>query len=110
MVTIYNKKMARELPDILSFDWDRGNRDKNNKKHGVTDRESEELFFNTPVVMLEDPTHSLLEERFAAFGKTDQGRKLVIVFTIRGPLIRVISARSMSREERTFYEKYEANS
>jgi len=43
--------------------------------------------------------------RWAAFGKTDAGRRLTVIFTKRDNLIIVISARNMSRKERTFYEK-----
>jgi uncharacterized DUF497 family protein len=56
------------------------------------------------LLVLEDPKHSLAEKRWAAFGKTDSGRLLVVVFTQRGSLIRVISARDMNSKERKFYE------
>jgi hypothetical protein len=39
-------------------------------------------------------------------GKTDSGRRLFVVFTIRGELVRVISARDMNRNELRSYEKY----
>jgi len=57
-----------------------------------------------PLLVLEDPKHSLAEKRWAAFGRTDSGRLLVVVFTQRGSLIRVISARDMNSRERKFYE------
>lgn len=95
--------MTVEHPEFDSFDWDNGNKDKN-QKHGVQNWECEQLFFNEPLVILDDPKHSLAEERFAAFGKTDNGRRLIIVYTIRGSSIRVISARDMNRKERDFYE------
>ncbi|MBW1785753.1 MAG: BrnT family toxin [Deltaproteobacteria bacterium] len=41
----------------------------------------------------------------AAFGRTDTGRRLTIIFTIRNDRIRIISARDMSRKERGFYEE-----
>jgi uncharacterized DUF497 family protein len=52
----------------------------------------------------EDPKHSLTKKRLAAFGRTDSGRLLVVVFTQRGILIRIISARDMNSRERKFYE------
>ena len=88
---------------FTGFDWDDGNREKN-LKHGVHAFECEQVFFNEPLVILDDPRHSMEEERFAAFGRTDQGRRLTIVFTRHGSLARVISARDMSRRERDFYE------
>jgi uncharacterized DUF497 family protein len=47
------------------------------------------------------------EKRWAAFGKTDSGRLLVVIFTRRGNLLRVISARNMNSKERKFYEENE---
>ncbi len=69
--------------------------------------EPEQLFFNRPLLMLEDSAHSESEARIHALGKTDQGRKLHMTFTLRamGTLIRVISARDMHRKERQSYEQ-----
>jgi uncharacterized protein len=89
--------------DFSGFDWDGGNREKN-LKHGVHASECEQVFFNEPLVILDDPKNSVAENRFAAFGQTDMGRMLVVVYTPRGGLIRVISARDMNRRERKFYE------
>jgi len=95
--------MASECMDFTGFEWDAGNREKN-LKHNVHASECEQVFFNEPLLLLDDPKHSLAEDRFAAFGQTDQGRKLVVVYTQRGNLLRVISARDMNRREREFYE------
>ena len=90
---------------IASFDWDKGNARKN-EKHGVSLAESEQVFFNAPLLMVEDSKHSNRERRLHALGKTDDSRLLHITFTIRhGERIRVISARDMHRKERTVYEK-----
>jgi uncharacterized DUF497 family protein len=61
---------------IRGFDWDEGNVDKNEEKHNVKWRECEQIFFNQPLLLLEDKIHSLDEERFYAFGKTDAERLL----------------------------------
>jgi hypothetical protein len=37
--------MAEVLRGIKGFEWDEGNSAKSEAKHGVTDRESEEIFF-----------------------------------------------------------------
>ena len=95
--------MRNDFPEFKGFDWDAGNRDKN-LKHGVQAGECEQVFFNQPLVVLDDPKHSIAEDRHAAFGQTDKGRQLVIVYTKRFGLLRVISARDMSRRERQFYE------
>lgn len=92
---------------ITGFDWDAGNSRKNDNKHGVTQAEAEELFFNEPLLMLPDTRHSSIEPRIHALGKTNGGRLLHVTFTLRfnGSRIRVISARDMHRKERTIYEQ-----
>ena len=88
----------------IGFDWDKGNSEKNWKKHQVSIRESEQAFFNQPIIVLEDFKHSIDESRFYLLGKTDKNRLLMIVFTISIQLIRIISARDMSEKERNIYE------
>ncbi|MGH7533671.1 MAG: BrnT family toxin, partial [Gemmatimonadales bacterium] len=70
----------------------------------VSGGECEELFFLRPLLVAPDLPHSEGEARYAALGRTTEGRQLTIVFTIRGTSIRVISARSMSRRERRLYD------
>ena len=95
-----------ELNQITGFNWDDGNARKN-EKHGVSAAEAEQVFFNAPLLVLEDGAHSQQEVRLHALGKTDDGRALHITFTLRqsGLLIRVISARDMHRKERAIYEQ-----
>ena len=71
---------------------------------GVTDRESEEIFFNKPLVVARSSKGGK-EIRYVALGKTYGSRLLTVVFTFRANRIRVISARPMSRNERKVYEK-----
>ncbi len=85
------------------FQWDKGNLLKNWEKHEVSAPECEQIFFNQPLVVAEDNKHSAKEARYFALGQTDAGRLLFIVFTVRGSLIRVISARNMSSKERKVY-------
>ena len=94
------------LSQITGFNWDDGNARKN-EKHGVSMAEAEQVFFNSPLLLLEDSAHSQQEPRVHALGKTDEGRMLHIAFTLRqtGLLIRVISARDMHRKERAVYEQ-----
>ena len=92
--------------NIIGFDWDDGN-DRKNDKHAVSMAEAEQLFFNDPLLLLEDAKHSQSESRIHALGKTDEGRMLHITFTLRkkNALIRVISARDMHKKERAYYEQ-----
>lgn len=92
---------------VAGFDWDAGNERKSADKHGVSKGEAEQVFFNQPLLVLEDDRHSLSEPRFHALGATNEARRLHITFTLRanGALIRVISARDMSVKERAVYEQ-----
>ena len=92
------------LNGITGFDWDAGNDRKSLDKHSVTRLEAEEVFFNVPILLLNDEKHSKKEPRFHALGKTDTGRLLHITFTIRANKLRVISARDMHKKEKKVYE------
>jgi uncharacterized protein len=91
------------LEDCNGFDWGAGNSSKILDRHPVTPAECEEIFSNHPVVVSEDVAHSMHEARMYALGQTDAGRLTFVAFTIRGRLIRVISARDLSRKERKVY-------
>ena len=93
-----------DLAHCSGFEWDAGNAEKNWELHRVARTESEQPFFNRPVLVTSAERHSSEETRYAALGQTNAGRLLAIVFTIRGTLISVISARDMSRRERRVYE------
>ncbi len=95
-----------DLAIITGFDWDDGNARKN-EKHGVSTAEAEQVFFNSPLLVVADAKHSEREPRLHALGRADEGRLLHISFTLRGEgrRIRVISARDMHRKERSIYEQ-----
>lgn len=91
------------FPSIEGFQWDEGNASKNWTRHRVSQTEAEQVFLNRPLIVAAAPFAG--EARQFAFGRTDAGRPLTVVFTIRGPLLRVISVRPMSRRERRGYGK-----
>jgi hypothetical protein len=95
---------AKKLRQCLGFNWDEANIDKNWLKHKVSPAECEQVFFNRPLVVQEDIVHSTTEQRFYALGRTDSKRTLFIAFTVRKNLIRVISARDVSRKEKEVYK------
>jgi uncharacterized DUF497 family protein len=98
------------LAGLEGFEWDAGNSDKNWHDHLVRQAEAEQVLLNRPVVCAADLKHTRTEARFFTLGRTDSGRHLAIVFTTRGKLVRVISARPMSRAERRAYGQVEARS
>lgn len=98
--------------DVAGFEWDPGNRSKC-QKHGVSLAAIESLFHG-PVAVFPDPAHSGSEERLKAIGRSDAGRHVLIVFTLRtredGRYLRPISARYMHQKEIEHYEKAIASS
>lgn len=92
---------------LTGFQWDAGNARKSEDKHGVSQAEAEQVFFNDPLLVVEDSLHSRHEPRCHALGITNDGRKLHVTFTLRedGTKIRVISARDMHRKERVRYDQ-----
>jgi uncharacterized DUF497 family protein len=101
-----------DLNQVEGFDWDEGNERKSEARHGVSQGEAEQVFFRTPLLMLEDIKHSQSECRFHALSTTESGRLLHITFTTRaeGKKIRVVSARDMHRKERMIYEESQGHS
>jgi hypothetical protein len=88
------------------FEWDEGNREKNQSKHGVSTSEAEEVFFDPHNQTYPDPTHSRSESRHILIGKTKNDRLLFIVYVVRNRRIRIISARDLNkRKEAKLYEE-----
>jgi len=96
-----------KLESCTRFQWDAGNAEKSRERHGVSRGECEQVFFNSPLLLAEDKVHSQSEVPYWGLGQTNAGRALFVVFTTRGDLVRVISARNMSRRERKAYEQAE---
>lgn len=90
--------MLFDTTKIVGFEWDEGNQRKSTDKHGVSQTETEQVFVNRPLLLLDDAKHSDDERRFHAYGTTHGERLLQVSFTLRreGTLIRIISARPMS--------------
>jgi uncharacterized DUF497 family protein len=100
-----DKKIKFKKP--LTFEWDKRNKDKNIHNHSVQNSESEEIFVNNPILLI-DIGHSQNENRYLAYGVTDKKRQLVIVFTLRGKLeeiIRIISSRDQDKKEKELYQE-----
>ena len=93
--------------EFTGFDWDDGNRTKC-RKHGVSIPAIEDQF-RRGLTILPDAAHSQAEQRFRGIGRTENGRAIFVVFTIRrrggDVLIRPISARYMHKKEAEHYAK-----
>jgi uncharacterized DUF497 family protein len=84
----------------MEFDWDRANTD-HIAKHGVTPAEAEQVVLCDSIDLKFEVRGG--EERVAQVGETDAGRILVVVTTMRGELIRVVTAIPGNRKLRKLY-------
>ena len=98
---------VRKLKE-LGFDWDQWNIQKNELKHGVSRLEAESVFFDPQYRLFSDIVHSIPREaRYVLFGKSIENRILMVGFTLRSQKVRIITARTASKKERTIYASEE---
>ena len=88
------------LDKIDGFDWDTANVG-HILRHAVTPFEVEEVTGRKSAVITARTIKR--EKRWKLFGKTELGRYLVVVFTIRRKLFRTVTAYEMNSRERNMY-------
>lgn len=90
----------------MKFDWDDNKAARNKEKHaGVTFQEAATVFDDPYFVVLTDDDHSVGELRYWIIGESIEGRILLVVYTERGDLVRIISARQASKQEQEVYDE-----
>ena len=89
----------------MLFEWDAEKADANVEKHGVLFEEAATVFGDPLGKIIGDPRHSVSEKRFVLMGRSDQDRLLAVMYTERRDVVRIISARSVTRRERKDYEE-----
>jgi uncharacterized protein len=93
------------VSEFIKFDWDQWSIQKNEIKHGVGRLEAESAFYDPSYKLYRDVKHSTSNEaRCILYGKSLENRVLMIGFTARGALVRMITARTASQKERRIYE------
>lgn len=85
--------------------WDKKKAIENLKKHDVSFEEAQTVFDDPLYVDFYDPDHSYDEHRFLILGESHRGRLLIVSYTERGDVVRVISAREVTDKERKHYEE-----
>ena len=95
---------------IIEFEWDEANLDKSYQKHGITLKETEEVFLDEKSFVVPDVRHSQTESRYIILGRTFEKKSLFVVFTIRKEKIRIISSRKIHKKELNKYEKAQKDS
>lgn len=89
----------------MQFDWDKNKAERNLSKHEVSFEEAKTVFDDPLYVDFYDPEHSEDEDRYPLVGQSNRGRLLIISYTERDNLIRLISAREVTKTERETYEQ-----
>jgi len=87
---------------MAEFEWDSGKAAANLRKHGVAFQDAVTVFDDEQAMTIRDPD-AAGEARFVSMGSDAAGRVLVIVFSLPGDRVRIISARRASRGERLAY-------
>lgn len=92
----------------IEFDWDEQKAIVNEQKHGVSFEEAQTVFYDEAARLSYDPDHSQAEDRYLLLGMSDLLRLLVVCHTYQQPneLIRIISARQATRQERQQYQEF----
>ena len=89
----------------MEFEWDEEKAAANLAKHEVSFNEAKTVFNDPLYVDFYDPDHSFDEHRYIIIGESRQRRLLIVSYTERDDVIRLISAREVTRSERETYEE-----
>lgn len=89
----------------MDFEWNETKAHINESKHGISFIEATEVFDDDYSSCIHDPDHSYEEHRYLLFGVSSRGNFLVVSYTERLDIIRIISARRMTNQERKAYEQ-----
>ena len=93
--------------DIIKFEWDENKNLINQKKHKISFEEAQTVFFDTEALIIDDPEHSMNEDRFIILGLSRKANLLVVCHCYResDTTIRIISARKATSTESKQYYK-----
>jgi uncharacterized DUF497 family protein len=89
----------------MQFECDERKAERNLRAHGVLFTEAETVFDDPLFLAFADSDHSRYEQRYIIMGESNKGRVLVVAYTVRGSVTRIISARKATRREKRFYEE-----
>ena len=91
----------------MQFSWDKGKALTNQKKHKVSFEEAVTTFYDENALVIADPDHSSVEERFIILGVSRELRLLLVSHCYRNKdeVVRIISARKATTKESEQYEE-----
>jgi uncharacterized DUF497 family protein len=87
----------------MDFEWDSAKEVANRKKHGVNFKTAAKVFLD-PYVIEFDDRDATGELRFNSIGLVD-GRVLFVTYTMRGDVVRIVSARGAEPHEKRKYHE-----
>lgn len=93
--------------DTLYFEWDDNKNETNKKKHKISFEEAKTVFYDADALVIDDPEHSIEEERFIILGLSQKANLLVVCHCYRASetVIRIISARKATKNEARQYDE-----
>ncbi len=89
----------------MDLEWDEAKAAANFEKHGVSFADAATVFGDPLYVDFYDPDHSTDENRYLIIGASKEGRMLIVSYTERNGVVRLISAREVTPTERKAYEE-----
>jgi uncharacterized DUF497 family protein len=89
----------------MKFEWDEDKAEANLSQHGVSFEEAKTIFDDPLYIDFYDPHHSYDEHRYIIIGESKQRRLLMVSYTERGDVVRLISSREVTPAERKAYEE-----
>ena len=89
----------------VDYEWDHEKAESNLEKHGVSFEEAATVFGDPLYVDFYDPDHSVDEHRYLIMGQSTAGRLLIVSYSERDDVVRLISAREVTSSERRAYEE-----
>lgn len=92
---------------MVKFEWDSNKAKSNLKKHSVSFEEASTIFSSEQIrVFVDDANSTDTKERLVAIGYSSHDRILTVVHCYRedDEVIRIISARKATKQEKNFFE------
>ena len=90
---------------VVEFEWDSHKSAANLRKHDVAFSDAITVFSidDQAITVFDEAVGD--EERYVTIGTDGLGRVLVVVYSVRGERVRIISARRANKRERKEYEQ-----
>ena len=90
---------------FVDCEWDEKKAAFNLEKHGISFEEAATVFRDPLYIDFYDPDHSVDEHRYLIIGTSTASHLLIVSYTERDSVVRLISAREVTLSERKAYEE-----